>query len=364
MGVSAIAPRVLVEQARSTAAWALEPREGRGGTFLDALADVEAAERAYPDGLPYFRALLAAHFCTVATFVPTDVDARIRHHAFVAMDDSTLAAACDIIDEAASWDATLVSARVVSFEGVAISGIGGEWLAVRAGALGRAGELGATNLVARLTAAIDDELAREHALMGALEARGDALDVLRAATTIAHNLGDLSRVVEAWPNQPELGELRVPYTRLGHAPSARFGDRFARAGALNKAVMADENHRFLALRKPRALRRSRDLLLPIGPFFDDWGRTIATHASLGDRERAEVASALLDIHVSRPTQRGCLRALAAIDAHTRGGLAKLATDHLPARTRKLIASGPIRDALKTPKQTFEERMRKTGRSGR
>jgi hypothetical protein len=26
-------------------------------------------------------ALLTAHFATVATFVPTDVDARIRHHA-------------------------------------------------------------------------------------------------------------------------------------------------------------------------------------------------------------------------------------------------------------------------------------------
>lgn len=357
---------MLLEQVHATAGWALARETAKPGeTFRDALADVNAIEHAYPDGLPYFRALLAAHFCTVATFVPTDVDARIRHHAFVSMERDALAAACDVIDEASTWDATLVSARVVSFDGARVSGIGGEWLAVRAGALGRAAILGASEITARLVSAIDDELERSRALYASLEARGDPLDVLRAATTLAHNVGDLSRVVEAWPAAPALAELRAIYTRLGHARSARFGDAFARAGALNKAVMADENHRFLPLRKPRALRASRDLLLPIGPFFDDWGRVIATHPMLGERDRAEIIDALLDIHLSRPAQRGCLRALSAIDAHTRGGLLRLATDHLPARTRKtLTSSAPIRDALKTSTETFEARMRKTGRSER
>src|SRR6185312_2414745 len=137
-----------------------------------------------------------------------------------------------------------------------------------------------------------------HALLGEL-ARGDELDLLRAATTVAHNLGDLSRVVEAWPALEGLAELRAIYMRLGHAPSARFGDRFARAGALNKAEMADENHRFLALRKARGLRRSRDLLLPIGPFFDAWGATVATHPALDARDRAEVVAALLAVHEGR-----------------------------------------------------------------
>ncbi len=351
--MSAIAPRVLFEQVHNTASWA-------GGATGDALADLERVERAYPDGLDYFRALLAAHFTTVATFVPTDVDVRIRHHAFVDMDASALRGACDVIDEAARWDGALVSARVVSFEGVAISGIGGEWLAVRAGALGRALAIGENEIASRLAQAIDDELAREHALFTALEARGDPLDVLRAATTIAHNLGDLSRVVEAWPTKSAegaLSPLRAKYTRLAHAPSEPFGDRFARAGALNKAVMADENHRFLPLRKPRALRASRDFLLPIGPFFDDWGRTIATHPLLDARDRAEIIEALLAIHESRPTQRGCLRALASIDARSNGGLAKL-VENLPARTRKALSSGPLREALKTPVEVFHARMRK------
>ena len=348
--MSAIAPKVLLEQVKSTASWALDSQTGFRAA-LDALATDPPA-----DSPVYFRGLLAAHFTTVATFVPTDVDARIRHHAFVDLDEAGLALACDAIDEAASWDVALVSARIVR----GLSGHRGEWLAVRAGALGRAVAIGARELADRLRAAIDEELAFEHALLDEL-ARGDELDLLRAATTAAHNLGDLSRVVEAWPAHDGLVEMRASYTRLGHAPSARFGDRFARAGALNKAEMADENHRFLALRKARGLRRSRALLLPIGPFFDAWGATVATHPALDARDRAEVVAALLNVHEGRPTERGCLRALAALDAKTPGGLRSF-SDDLPARLRKTLSAGPVRDALKTPVATFEARMRKRAQS--
>jgi len=358
--VSAIAPSVLLEQVKSTASWALDGQTGFRAA-LDGLATDPP-----PDSPVYFRGLLAAHFTTVATFVPTDVDARIRHHAFVDLDEPALAVACEAVDEAAGWDVTLVSARVVHVasplggDGRGLSGHRGEWLAVRAGALGRAVAIGARDLADRLRAAIDEELAFEHALLGEL-ARGDELDLLRAATTVAHNLGDLSRVVEAWPALEGLAELRAIYMRLGHAPSARFGDRFARAGALNKAEMADENHRFLALRKARGLRRSRDLLLPIGPFFDAWGATVATHPALDARDRAEVVAALLAVHEGRPTERGCLRALAALEARTPGGLRSFSED-LPARLRKTLSAGPVRDALKTPLATFEARMRKRAQS--
>jgi hypothetical protein len=355
--VIGIAPPLLLAQVRSTAGWALDGDGAAPATsFRAALADVEAAEAAHaasPQGVAYFRLLLAAHFSTVATFVPTDVDARIRHHAFAELDEAALGAACDVVDEAAGWSVPLVSARVVA----GVSGHDGEWLSVRAGALGRAAALGATGLAARLREAIDAELAREHAVFADLVARGDPLDVLRAATTLAHNLGDLSRVVEAWPALDRLAPLRAEYTRLGHAPSPRFGDLFARAGALNKAEMAGENHRFLALRKARGLRASRALLLPIGPLFDDWGAAVATHAALDERDRAEVVAALLGMHVARPTERGCLRALAAIDARTTGGLAAYAS-MLPARLRKTLSAGPVRDALKTPRAVFEARLRK------
>jgi hypothetical protein len=351
--VTGVAPHVLFEQVRGTAAWALEGPISGATSFRAVMKDVDGAAHAHaqdPPGLAYFRALLAAHFCTVATFVPTDVDARIRHHTFVPLSEEDLTLACDVIDEAAAWDVALVSARVVA----GVSGHDGEWLAVRAGALGRALVLGAEGLASRLASNIDDELARELGILASL-ARGDGIDWLRAVTTIAHNLGDLSRVVEAWPDKSAHAGLRAQYTRLGHGPSPRFGDAFAQAGATNKSVMADENHRFLALRKPRALRVSRDLLLPIGPFFDGWGRAVATHAALEATDRAEIVTALLSIHLAKPSSRGCLRALAGIDASTSRGLAAFES-LLPARMRKLLSSGPVRDAVKTREDVFLARM--------
>ena len=49
-----------------------------------------------PDGFAGVRSLrlrLAAHYATVATFVPTDVDAHIRHHHWMAIDDADVFAA-------------------------------------------------------------------------------------------------------------------------------------------------------------------------------------------------------------------------------------------------------------------------------
>src|SRR5262249_49667569 len=143
------------------------------------------------------RLRLAAHYATVATFVPTDVDAHIRHHHWMAIDDARVfAAARGCIDEAAARDPALVSARVTQ----GVSGHDGEWFSVRAGALGRALSLGLTDEAASLVAKIDAELEREEKLFAAAIARGEpARTTLALATALAHNLGDLSRVVDAWP---------------------------------------------------------------------------------------------------------------------------------------------------------------------
>jgi hypothetical protein len=119
--------------------------------------------------------------------------------------------------------------------------------------------------------------------------------------------------------------------------------------------MALENHRFLALRKPRALRRSRSLLLPIGPWFDVWGETVCRSELLEEADRAEIAAALVELHFRSPSQEGCLRALAAIHRETRGGLASYAAA-LPARLRKEIGRGRIREAIDVSRERFEARL--------
>jgi hypothetical protein len=328
-----IDPQVLLAQVKNTASWLWSDARGAPVTRV-----LDAADRG-----AYLRLLLVAHYATVGTFVPTDVDARIRHHEWVAIEDeSSLRSACDVVDEIASWDPRLVSARVVETAHGALSGHDGEWLAVRAGALGRARALGVKDLAERLESAIDAELDREERI---LREGGDAQHSLSAATVVAHNLGDLSRVAE--------GNGLARYVRLGHPDGPHARAAFVAAGSMNKEMMALENHRFLALRKPRALRTSRALLLPIGPWFDAWGEAVAR--SLEERDAGEVVAALLELHLSSPEQQGCLRALAGIHRVAKGGLASFA-HALPARVRKELPRGRVHDAINVAEAAFRARL--------
>jgi hypothetical protein len=363
-----IANSLLVEQVRNTAAWLWDsPSTAPLVALFDAAASDDSEGRGDVDartalhtatdfaGVRNLRLRLGAHYATVATFVPTDIDAHIRHHYWMTIDDAAVfAAARACIDEAAARDPALVSARVTQ----GVSGHDGEWFSVRAGALGRALCLGLADEAAALVAEIDAELEREERLFAAAIAHdAPARTTLALAAAIAHNLGDLSRVVDAWPKALANHEHRARYSRLGHADGERHRPAFVLAGSLNKDIMALENHRFLALRKPRALRRSRELLLPVGPWFDGWGEMIGRSALLDDRERAEVVTALIELHLSSPRQQGCLRALAGIHRATRGGLGSFVAE-LPARVRKEALRGHIRDALDVSAEHFEARMEK------
>jgi hypothetical protein len=358
-----IAPQVLVAQVKGTAGWlwdeagAMASKAAAGAVrVLDGVDEVARVFPEGPRGTAYLRLLLAAHFATVATFVPTDVDARIRHHAWWAMEEADVVeAGAALVDEVASWDAGAVSARVLAAPEGALSGHDGEWLGVRAGALGRAVSLGADRIAGGLAAALDGELDREERILTAsLEGDAPASRALAAATIVAHNLGDLSRVVEAWPKLDALAPLRARYLRLGHDDAPTRRRPFVIGGALNKALVAHENHRFLPLRRPRGLRRARALLLPIGPWLDAWGETVARHDALDERDRAEVVAALLEIHRSAPEQLGCLRALSGIHRATRGGLDVFSQD-LPARLRKDPRGGRVREALDVEEAHFVAR---------
>jgi hypothetical protein len=351
---------LLVRQVRNTAPWLWEMPEAADLVALfDAAVDEPYAELDGEASLRALRLRLAAHHATVATFVPTDVDAQIRHHHWVAIADAEqLAAAQALVTEAVRRDPAFVSRRVT--EGV--SGHDGEWLSVRAGALGRALALRADRAAATLAAEIDAELEREARIFrSALAESAPAATALKLATTIAHNLGDLSRVVESWPRPALQTGLAQRYARLGHGDRARHGGAFVIAGLLNKEIMALENHRFLALRKPRSLRRSRELLLPIGPWFDAWGEAVARSSHLDEQDRAEVVEALVELHWHSPAQQGCLRALAGLHRATSGGLQFYARA-LPARLRKTIVRGRIREALDVPAELFELRVEKRLRS--
>jgi hypothetical protein len=347
-----IAPTLLLEQVKSTAPWAftLEPPVP-SAAILDRAPEIEKRWASGGGGEDYFVALLAAHYTTVATFCPTDVDVRIRQHVWASLEGKPLASAVTRVEEVAQWPVPPVSARHVVTDGEVLAGHQGEWFSVLAGALGRALALSDAPIVERTQAWIEAELSREARIVMRARKSGTDQELLSVVTTVAHNLGDLSRVVDTWKPAHKDSELGRRYQRLGHEDGARFDGAFVFAGDLNKRIMAKENHRFLPLRGPKALRRERAFLLPFGPYFYDWGRLIGGTKLLDDAERAEILRALVSLHERSPTEHGCLRAIAGIHAAFDGGVEKLGR-LWPIEQRAALKRGGVQLALRLPEPEF------------
>ncbi|HEY2516412.1 MAG TPA: hypothetical protein VGI39_36330 [Polyangiaceae bacterium] len=350
-----IAPTLLLEQVKGAAPWAfdLEPPLPSIAILANA-PEIEKRWVTSGAGEDYFVALLAAHFTTVATFCPTDVDVRIRQHTWSGLAKERLASAVARVLEVARWDVRPVSARHVVLDGEVLSGHQGEWFSVLAGALGRALALSDAPIVEQTTAWIEAELAREARLVTFARQHGTAQELLSVVTTVAHNVGDLSRVVDTWSPAHAESALGLRYRRLGHDEGERWSGAFVYAGNLNKERMALENHRFLPLRRPKALRRERAFLLPFGPYFYEWGRRIGGTKLLTDDERAEILAALVRVHELRAEEHGCLRAIAGMHAVVSGGVDRLA-QLWPASQRGSLARGGVKLALRHPERDFLEK---------
>lgn len=294
---------------------------------------------------------MGAHYTSVASFVPTDVDNQIRQKLWdIPLEIS--AAMAELVLESRLWDFKPVTARGVWNKARTqwMAGHHGEWFSMAVGAY--ACHLKSNpELAEKIKAAIEAEVEREAAIFLSLEK--DGCDLLRAATIIAHNLGDLDRVQDQW-NLASDDPLRKVAYKLGHAEGTRKIPALLAAGALNKQFMAVENHRHFALREPRVLRSRVEYLLPIGPFFDDWGKVLAGHSD--QMELLEVLRALL-AGIERlekaggPQARGYPRALAGLDQGYKGGLKRLG-DELSVKDRKKLAS--LENLIRVPQERFEK----------
>ena len=359
-----IAPATLVELVRNTAPFLADSmrRDGltrlvEGDSFIRVLGNwesiVDGAISADQQLEDYFALCLACHHATVGTFVPTDVDSKIRGLAWRKVRDrDTLRRMSDFAVRAHNWPVEGVTRKATA----GVSGHDGEWMSVMMGAHGRLLSLGDTEYADKAAEAVDTELWREaEAFRLALLKPGREIDTLCLAASLTHNVGDVDQGISFWDSRYPASRER--FGRLAHENSRLYGGWFHLAAELYRTAMAAEGHRNYPLRGVKALRRTAELLLPPSPFLDDWGALLATHPSLNNSERAEVMDALVKGCRKIPGQLGYYRALAGFAAasqRTFDAVAQL----LPAASRKDLREADMRKQLAVPRASFESAKRK------
>lgn len=346
----AIAPSNLLEQVRNTAPFLFEgpAPEGPSRRFIALLRTYDG--RAI-SAAAYYEFCLAAHWATAGTFVPTDVDNAIRWRLWQDASPALIEAQAAFVLEALGWDYAGVTARrVLAPNGASLSTHEGTWFSVAVGAYAAA-RRPRPELAGRVLEAMTAEAERERAAFAAIAAQGGGVAALKAAALIAHNFGDLDRVADQW-EVPADDPLRAALYDAAKPGSPHFGGLLGWAGELNKRFLSADNHRHYPLRAARGLRRSADLLIPVGPFFDDWGRTIGRHASLTREDVGEAARALIDGWERLHGPAGYARALAGILEVFPGGRQALGR-LLPGSHRRMLESGVLKAAIDVPQSRFE-----------
>jgi hypothetical protein len=324
-----------------------------------------------PSGEDYFCLCLAAHHATVGTYVPTDVDSKIRATLWRGLQAQTLAKRVEIASHARAWSIDGINARTVTLPGHAvISGHDGEHLAVAMAAWGGLLTAGDTAGAAAMETVIAHEVAREAAAFTAAIAPGaDLIDTLRLAAILTHNAGDIDQGLSGWPEKAELSEKRNRFSRLAHrettdAPSElpeTVITAFTQAARLYKAVMAPEGHRNYPLRAVKELRASADFLLPISPFLDSWGHMLARHQTFGIHGCAAVAEALITGCGKVPGQQGYQRALAGLFAGLEVPRHALERRLSPAAKAALQPGTTLARTIAVPEEEFSAEMRERAR---
>ncbi len=351
--------RILMEQVRNTAPFLFteEAKFTEKEPHLEALREwgrkpttLTNAEMTHGE---YFRLCLQCHHGTVATFVPTDVDVHIRFKLWQPPISATARREmAELVIQSLGWDFSRVSTRYVisPSTGELLSGHQGEWFSTAAAAYVSCMKW-EEDLAHTLSDLIIAEIHREAQVFEEMKAKKDGLGLHQTATVIAHNLGDLDRVFDQWELADDNPLKKIAY-KAGHVESGPLPRELWEAGELNKAYMANENHRHFALRRPRSLRRSEKFLLPFAPFLDDWGKFIAATPLLSSAEKGDVAESLVDGWVRLPKNVGYARALAGMEEAMPGGAAAL-WNEMPARNAKILQTGKLRQAATMPRERFE-----------
>ncbi len=314
----------------------------------------------------YFALCLAAHFASVATYVPTDVDSKIRHALWFEDDPhEELEQRLELALALEQWDIRGISTRFVVVDGCGpVSGHDGERLSVLCGGMLAMLARGDAASSTRLEERVDFELAREARAFASVERKaGREIELLNLATILTHNAGDVMQAMDAKGARAIGPQLRVRFADLARERFERYGGAFGRAAALYRELLATEGHRNYPLRELKLLRASHELLLPLGPFLDAWGAKLARWPKWNAAQRAEVAGGLILGCRRVAGQESYYRALAGFDAAVSGGLeGRELANHYASAVKRQLKDPELKKKLAVRRESFESSYAKRARA--
>ncbi len=302
----------------------------------------------------YFHLCLAAHWATAGTFVPTNVDNQIREglwkHKEVLGHMDRMAR---LTIESWSWNYEQVTNRKAfnPSNGQVLSTHEGTWLSVAIGAYNALRKHNKESLASDVADVILAEISKEEKLLLELREKRDVVNFLRSTALMAHNFGDLDRVMDQWQMDPE-DSFRKRIYKLGHVAHESYSPIFAFAGQVNKAFLSVENHRHMSMRQARCLRRSYRFLIPVGPFMDTWGATLGAAPDLSLAEKGEIVTCLFEGFKRQDLASGYARAFKGLVSTLPLGLESLVQD-LPFDLVQELRRSAFHRISEVPRQEFE-----------
>lgn len=361
--ISGIAPNLLLKDIDVTAPFLFKNEiktDGKNREYLAKLVFYKKNLNAlkHINLTEYFYLCMAAHWSTAGTFVPTNVDNQIReglwkHNSILAHIERM----ARITIDSWNWDYEQVTNRK-SYNpdnGQVMSTHEGTWLSVAIGAYNALVKHKKTALADEVANVILAEIEKEEKLLLELREKRDHVNFLRSTALMAHNFGDLDRVIDQW-SMPLDDPFRKRIYKLGHELNENYSPILAYAGQVNKKFLSVENHRHMSMRQAKCLRRSYKFLIPVGPFMDDWGKTLGEAKELSLAEKGEIVAAFLEGFKRQDKAYGYARAYKGLVESLPRGLDTLEAD-LPYDVVAELRKSAFGKMAESSKEEFEEMFR-------
>ena len=331
--LSGIAPNLLLKDIEVTAPFLFKGElnlEGKDREYLKKISFYKKNLNSlkYINLSDYFYICMAAHWATAGTFVPTNVDNQIREglwkHKEILGHIEKMAR---ITIDSWLWNYEEVTNRK-SFNvstGQVLSTHEGTWLSVAIGAYNALVKNKKTELAQEMSQIILAEIEKEEKILLKLRESRDHINFLRTTALMAHNFGDLDRVIDQW-EMPQDDPFRERIYKLGHQLNKNYSPILVFAGQVNKAFLSVENHRHMSMRQAKCLRKSFKFLIPVGPFMDSWGRALGESKDLTMSEKGEIVACLFEGYKRQDLAYGYARAFGGLINSLPQGLESLVQD--------------------------------------